>query len=67
MEKVAEFSAQTDTPTAKRPSGGGAHVDLSIGGMTCRHCPPMVEKALEGMAGVHAAQVNVAGLGAVRR
>ena len=33
-------------------------VDLSIGGMTCPHCPPMVENALKGIDGVIGALVN---------
>ena len=36
------------------------HVEISIGGMTCPHCPPMVEKALKQHAGVKAAHVNLA-------
>ena len=44
-----------------RPDAGSTrHVDIPIGGMTCAHCPPMVEKALEGIGGVHAAHVNLA-------
>ena len=35
------------------------HADLTVRGMTCRHSPPMVEKALEVIDGVHAAQVNL--------
>lgn len=35
-----------------------ASVVLSIGGMTCRQCPPAVEKALQDLAGVEAARVN---------
>ena len=59
MEKVVEFPDRSDSSVADRPSRGGAHIDLSVGGMTCRHCPPMVEKALEGIDGVKAAQVNL--------
>ena len=36
------------------------HVELRIGGMTCSHCPPAVEKALLNVPGVVAAQVNAA-------
>jgi Cu+-exporting ATPase len=36
------------------------HVELSIGGMTCPHCPTAVERALGAVAGVHSAQVNLA-------
>ncbi|MBS2132122.1 copper-translocating P-type ATPase (plasmid) [Burkholderia thailandensis] len=35
------------------------HIELSIGGMTCPHCPTAVEKALGAVAGVHRAQVNL--------
>ena len=38
-----------------------AHVDLSIGGMTCAHCPPAIEKALMAVDGVASARVNLAG------
>ncbi len=37
-----------------------ARIDLRIGGMTCAHCPPAIEKAVESVAGVISAQVNVA-------
>ena len=33
--------------------------DITIGGMTCSHCPPMVEKALASIDGVTAARVNL--------
>jgi Cu+-exporting ATPase len=33
---------------------------LRIGGMTCAHCPPAVEKAITHVAGVVSAQVNAA-------
>ena len=36
------------------------HLDLRIGGMTCAHCPPAIEKALKAIAGVAAVQVNPA-------
>ena len=35
-------------------------IDLRIGGMTCPHCPPAVEKALKSVKGVISAQVNLA-------
>ena len=59
MKKVVEFPDPSDSSVADRPSRSGAHIDLSVGGMTCRHCPPMVEKALEEIDGVKAAQVNL--------
>ena len=36
------------------------HLDLRIGGMTCAHCPPAIERALKAIAGVAAVQVNPA-------
>lgn len=59
MEKVVEISERTGRPSAMDSPGGGAHVDLTVGGMTCRHCPPMVKKALKDVSGVRAAQVNL--------
>ena len=35
------------------------HIALSIGGMTCRHCPPAVERALTAMDGVVSAHVSL--------
>src|SRR5262245_25370171 len=35
-------------------------IDLRIGGMTCPHCPPAVEKALKSVKGVVSAHVNLA-------
>jgi Cu+-exporting ATPase len=46
-------SINTDTPRH-------AHIDLSIGGMTCPHCPPAIEKVLRGIKGVSSARVNLA-------
>ena len=46
--------------TGRSPSTPLAAVDLSIGGMTCPHCPPTVEKALMAVRGVHRARVNLA-------
>ncbi len=36
------------------------HVDLSVGGMTCAHCPAAIEKALRSIDGVVSARVNLA-------
>lgn len=36
------------------------HIELSVGGMTCPHCPPTIEKALGAVVGVRHAQVNLA-------
>ena len=35
-------------------------IDLRIGGMTCPHCPPAIEKAIKTVAGVNSAHVNLA-------
>ncbi|MEK7820085.1 MAG: copper ion binding protein, partial [Pseudomonadota bacterium] len=45
-----------DTPMAEP-----RHLTLPIGGMTCPHCPPAIEKALRNVGGVIAAHVNLAG------
>jgi Cu+-exporting ATPase len=36
------------------------HIDLTVGSMTCAHCPPAVEKALQTIDGVISARVNLA-------
>ncbi|MGC1861005.1 MAG: heavy metal translocating P-type ATPase [Methylocystis sp.] len=38
----------------------GVHVELTVGGMTCAHCPPAIEKALSSLKGVVGARVNLA-------
>ena len=35
-------------------------INMRIGGMTCAHCPPAIEKAIKSVAGVISAQVNFA-------
>src|SRR5215472_5963820 len=35
-------------------------IDLRVGGMTCPHCPPAIEKAINAIAGVTFAHVNLA-------
>ncbi len=37
-----------------------AHIELTIGGMTCAHCPPAIEKALIAVDGVASARINLA-------
>jgi Cu+-exporting ATPase len=39
---------------------GKQHVALRVGGMTCEHCPPAIEKALLATSGVTSAHVNPA-------
>src|SRR5262245_63278809 len=44
-------------------TGGGERresLTLRIGGMTCAHCPPAIEKALRETVGVKTASVNLA-------
>ncbi len=60
MEKVVKTSHRTTKPTARAPLSAGAHIDIAIGGMTCGHCPPMIEKALRAVDGVASAHVNFA-------
>ncbi|WP_159588868.1 heavy-metal-associated domain-containing protein [Chelativorans xinjiangense] len=36
------------------------HIDMTMGGMTCSHCAPAVEKALQAIDGVISAHVNLA-------
>ncbi|AZG78856.1 heavy metal translocating P-type ATPase [Methylocystis rosea] len=36
------------------------HIELTVGGMTCAHCPPAIEKALKEIKGVVSARVNLA-------
>lgn len=48
---------------AERPhevSAAVRHLDLSVGGMTCPRCPPLVEKTLKQVDGVRDADVNLA-------
>jgi Cu+-exporting ATPase len=40
--------------------GAGERLELSVGGMTCPHCPPAVENALKSIPGVRNAHVNLA-------
>ena len=48
------------TDDARQPTDVIEHIDLSIGGMQCPHCPPSVERALKSVSGVRAANVNLA-------
>jgi len=58
MEKPVEIPEEGQSTPSDSP-GRAAHVDLSVGSMTCRRCPPMVEKSLKGVNGVMGAQVNL--------
>jgi Cu+-exporting ATPase len=57
LDSVAANAAQTSVGNAAGPSGT---VDLQIVGMTCASCSARVEKALNAVAGVGAASVNLA-------
>ena len=47
------------TDDARQPTDAIEHIDLSIGGMHCPHCPPSVERALNSVSGVRATNVNL--------
>ncbi len=49
----------TDKP-GEAPLAQERYLEVAIGGMTCRHCPPNVEKALRGRDGVLSARVSLA-------
>src|SRR5262245_38856892 len=50
------------SPTAKPANKArvAERIDLRIGGMTCPHCPPAIEKAIRAVNGVVSANVNLA-------
>ena len=50
----------TTKPVSPNQGSALEHIDLSIGGMTCPHCPPIVEAALLAVPGVQQAHVNLA-------
>src|SRR5262245_33175855 len=52
-ERSGSAAKPANKPVAER-------IDLRIGGMTCPHCPPSVEKALKSLKGVISAHVNFA-------
>jgi hypothetical protein len=49
MALARELREGTREPAAAAKLG---HLDLEIGGMTCAHCPPLLEKALMRVDGV---------------
>ncbi len=59
MDGAVEVSERRETSADGQLMRGLMHIDLSIGGMTCPHCPPMVEKALKDITGVVDAHVNL--------
>jgi Cu+-exporting ATPase len=59
----AKVERRKSADKAGRPDEASAavrHLELSVRGMTCPRCPPLVEKALERVAGVGDAHVNLA-------
>ena len=64
---MSEETARTPPPENRDDAGGAdiaapglGRVDFAIGGMTCSHCPGMIEKALDAIEGVAMAHVNPA-------
>lgn len=58
MEIVIKAPGQKGSSATTHRIGDDTHVALSVGGMTCRHCPSMIKKLLEDVHGVRSAQVN---------
>src|SRR3974390_1367118 len=54
---VTEIRARHTDATTQRPVQK-EHIELRIGGMTCAHCPPAIEKAAAAVPGVISASVN---------
>jgi Cu+-exporting ATPase len=54
---VTEIRARRPDATTQQPVQK-EHVELRIGGMTCSHCPPAIEKAAAAVPGVISASVN---------
>jgi Cu+-exporting ATPase len=64
MDEARTSAGETGTARGEGESGSPIgrleHIDLSVGAMTCPHCPPAVENALKSIPGVRSAQVNLA-------
>ena len=58
---AVESGMGSSTAAVGEASGSSVtrRMDLRVGGMTCPHCPPAIEKAIKSVAGVVAAQVNL--------
>src|SRR3546814_1647812 len=56
---INKVAAEPIAPTKPSP-GAKRHVELTVGGMTCTHCPPALEKTLRAIDGVASAHVNLA-------
>jgi Cu+-exporting ATPase len=61
MDAAVTAAVSRPGPNRHSPGGHPEHIELSIGGMTCPHCPAAIEKALKSIGGVEAARVNLAG------
>lgn len=57
--RSADQAVRHDKATQSRSRS--ERITLSVGGMTCPHCPPAIEKALKSVDGVRKAHVNLAG------
>ena len=57
MNDTNPLGAASAEPSSGKPS---EQIELRIGGMTCPHCPPAVEKAVAAVPGVMSARVNLA-------
>ncbi|MGO4684587.1 heavy metal translocating P-type ATPase [Hyphomicrobium sp. 2TAF46] len=60
MAEAATLSRHSSEGGQPHDAAAESHVELSIGGMTCAHCPPAIEKVLTAVEGVTNAQVNLA-------
>jgi P-type Cu+ transporter len=68
VKEIVMNMRTSPSPTTFKPQSSGGSVanpdrqrlELRVGGMTCAHCPPAIEKALAVVAGVVAARVNSA-------
>ena len=56
----ATLAADAERPPPAEAIRRRRHIDLTVGGMTCVHCPTAVEKALKAIDGVVSAHVNLA-------
>jgi Cu+-exporting ATPase len=61
MNDIAMMNAISASATGAAPRSAGTpqQINLRLGGMTCPHCPPSIEKALGAVDGVIAAHVNL--------
>jgi P-type Cu+ transporter len=60
MPALATSAAAATADDQAPARAGSEHLELRVGGMTCAHCPPAIDKALAAIPGVTAAHVNPA-------